>query len=119
MHIVKVLNKPGATNERNLVETIIHVGTNDLSNGINFLNDVKKVLSQINSEQPKANIAFSSIINRKTRKSMGKNVTETNHRLKKYRKQNDLIYIDNANINEVRLGVKKAPPKYLRYLSNV
>ena len=50
---------------------------------------------------------------------MGKNVTETNHRLKKYRKQNDLIYINNANINEVRLGVKKAPPKYLRYLSNV
>lgn len=50
---------------------------------------------------------------------MGKNVTETNHRLKKYRKQNDLIYIDNANTNEVRLGVKKAPPKYLRYLSNV
>lgn len=42
---------------------------------------------------------------------MGKNVTETNHRLKNYCKQNDLIYIDNANINEVCLGVKKAPPK--------
>ena len=42
---------------------------------------------------------------------MGTNVTETNHRLKNYCKQNDIVYIDNANKNEVHLGVEKAPSK--------
>lgn len=41
--IGKFLNKPGATNERILIERIIDVGTNDLSNGINLLNDIKKI----------------------------------------------------------------------------
>ena len=109
--IGKFLNKPGATNERILIERIIDVGTNDLSNGINLLNDIKKIFKQINAEEPKANIAFLSIINRKTRKKMGKYVTETNHRLRNYCKQSDIVYIDNANKNEVHLGVKKAAPK--------
>ena len=42
---------------------------------------------------------------------MGKYVTETNHRLRNYHKQSDIVYIDNANENDVHLGVKKAPSK--------
>ena len=41
--IGKFVNKPRATNERILIERIIDVGTNDLSNGINLLNDIKKI----------------------------------------------------------------------------
>ena len=42
---------------------------------------------------------------------MDKYVTGTNHRLRNYCKQSDIVYIDNANKIEVHLGVKKAAPK--------
>ena len=52
-HNVKIVNKPGATSERLLLEeldnlikyqpesVIIHAGTNDLTNGIHMLNNAK------------------------------------------------------------------------------
>ena len=68
-HRVKVVNKPGPTSDRILDEIddvikskpehlVIHVGTNDLTNGINLLNDAKKIVKKITKKLFKTSIAF-------------------------------------------------------------
>ena len=88
-HRVKVVNKPGATSEIILDEFDdviklkpehlgIHVGTNDLTNGINLLSNANKIVKKISEKLPKTSIAFSNIINRKEPKDNDKKVAETN-----------------------------------------
>ena len=79
-HNVKIVNKPGATSERLLLEdldnlikyqpesVIIHAGTNDLTNGINMLNNGKKIVKELTTKLPKVKIAFSGLITRKDKK---------------------------------------------------
>ena len=64
-HNVKIVNKPGATSERLLLENldnlikyqpenvIIHAGTNDLTNGINLLNNANKIVKKLTTTLPK------------------------------------------------------------------
>ena len=82
-------------------------GTNDLTNGINMLNNAKKIVKQLTIKLPKVKIAFSGLTSRKDRKNLDKNVTETNKRLRNYCRQKDIDIIDNSNITEDSLGVKK------------
>ena len=82
-------------------------GTNDLTNGINMLNNAKKIVKQLTIKLPKVKIAFSGLISRKDRKNLDKNVTETNKRLRNYCRQKDIDIIDNSNITEDSLGIKK------------
>ena len=108
---------------------VIHVRTNDLTNGINLLNNGKKIVKKINENLPKTCITFSSIINRKDRKDIDKKLTDTNQRFKSYCRQKNINYIENANIDENCLGVKKLHlsrkgnscfgKNLLKYLSNV
>ena len=44
---------------------MIHVGTNDLTNGINMLNIVKKIVKELTTKLPKVKIVFSGLITRK------------------------------------------------------
>ena len=140
-HNVKIVNKPGATSERLLLEdldnlikyqpesVIIHTGKNDLTNGINMLNDAKKIVKELTTKLPKVKIAFSGLITRKDKKNLDKNVTETNKKLKNYCDQKDIGYIDNSNITEDSLGIKKLhlnrkgncffAKNLLKYLNNV
>ena len=140
-HNVKIVNKPGATSERLLLEelnnlikyqpesVIIHADTNDLTNGINMLNNAKKIVKELTTKLPKVKIAFSGLITRKDEKNLDKNVTETNKRLRNYCRQKDIDYIDNSNITEDSLGVKKLhlnrkgnsffAKHLLKYLNNV
>ena len=108
---------------------IIHAGTNDLTNGINMLNNAKKIVKELTTKLPKVKIAFSGLITRKDKKNLDKNVTETNKRLKNYCRQKDIDYIDNSNITEDSLGIKKLhlnrkgnsffAKNLLKYLNNV
>ena len=138
---LKVVNKPGTTSERLLLQNldnlikyqpesvIIHVGTNDLTNGTNMLNNAKKIVKELTTKLPKVKIAFSELITRKDKKNLDKNVTETNKRLKNYCRQKDIGYIDNSNITEDSLGIKKLhlnrkgnsflAKNLLKYLTNV
>ena len=50
---------------------------------------------------------FSGPITRRYRNNLFKNVTKTNKRLRNYCRQNDIHYIDNSDITEDSLGVKK------------
>ena len=57
---------------------------------------------------PKVKIAaFSGLITRKDKKNLDKNFTETNKKLNNYCRQKDIGYIDNSNVTEDSLGIKK------------
>ena len=140
-HNVKIVNKPGTTSEQLLLDdldnlikyqpesVIIHAGTNDSTNGINLLNNGKKIVKELTTKLPKVKIAFSGLITRKSKKNLDKNVTETNKRLNNYCRQKDIDYIDNSNITEDSLGIKKLhlnrkgnsffAKNLLKYLNNV
>ena len=117
-HNVKYVNKPRATSERLLLEdldnlikhqpesVVIHADTNDLTNGINMLNNVKKIVKELMTKLPKVKIPFSGLITRNDKKILDKNVTETNKRLNNYCRQKDIGYIDNSNITEDSLEIK-------------
>ena len=75
-HRVKVNNFPGGTSEiilENIDEIIknkpdcliIHAGTNDLTNGINLLNQAKKIIKEVKKVSHNTKVAFSSIVTRK------------------------------------------------------
>ena len=140
-HNVKIVNKPGPTSEQLLLDdldnlikyqpesVIIHAGTNDSTKGINLLNNGKKIVKELTTKLPKVKIAFSGLITRKSKKNLDKNVTETNKRLNNYCRQKDIDYIDNSNITEDSLGIKKLhlihkgnsffAKNLLKYLNNV
>ena len=115
---VKMNNIPGGTSDtvldkiEELVKCkgsslIVHAGTNDLKKGKNVLNNVKKIGKEVKRISRNTKIAFSSIKIRKDKKDIDKNVVETNARLKNYCSQKKLDYIENTNIKEEHLGVKK------------
>ena len=117
-HTVKINNFSGGTSEtvlENIDETlkskpdclIVHVGTNDLTNGINLLNQAKKIVKQVKKASQNIKIVFSSIITRKDRKNIDKKVSEVNSYLKNYCSQKNIDFIDNSNLKEGHLGQKK------------
>ena len=85
-------------------DIVIHVGTNDITNGVNLLNSVEKIVNQVSDISPRTTVAFSSIIVRKDKKHVEKPLT----RLKKdYCGQKEVSFIENSNIKESHLGKKK------------
>ena len=118
-HKVNVQNFPGGTSETILEELdtlvaskpdciIIHAGTNDLTNGINSLNSVKKIVKKVKQASANTKVVFSSLITRKDKKDLDKKVQDTNNTLKNYCAQTNNDYIDNNNIKEEHLGNKKS-----------
>ena len=94
-HKVKIVNFPGGTSEKILEklddiikeqpdDLIVHVGTNDLTNNINLLTNVKKIFNKVSKESPSTSIAFSSIINRKDKANIQKTLADTNAHLKNF-----------------------------------
>ena len=56
---------------------------------------------------PNTKVAFSSIVTRKDKKDISKTVQDTNLRLKNYCSQKNIDFIQNSNIMEQHLGIKK------------
>ena len=115
---VSVSNLPGATSEDILDEAedtlkihpdtlIVHAGTNDLTKNINTLRSVKKLCKKAKIISSDTEIVFSNIIYRKDRRNTDKQSVETNARLKNFCNQKNIPLIDNGNIKEEHLGVKK------------
>ena len=84
-------------------EIVIHVGTNDITNGANILNSVKKIVKQVSDISPRTTVTFSLIIVRKDKKHIEKPLTDTNTRLKNYCRQKGISFIENSNIKESHL----------------
>ena len=84
-------------------DLIVHVGTNDIANYVNLLNNVKKTFRKVSKDSPSTQLAFSLIIVIKDKKNLEKRSIETNDRLKKFCSQKGLGYIENNGIKEVHL----------------
>ena len=117
-HNVSVTSFSGGTSEKIIQnvedllknkpdDIMIHVGTNDITNRVNLLNSVKKIVKQVSNISPTTTVAFSSIIIRKDKKHVEKPLTDTNTRLKNYCRQKGISFIENSNIKESHLGKKK------------
>ena len=94
-HKVKIVNFPGGTSKKILEkldviikekpdDLIVHVGTNDVTNNVNLLTNVKKIFNKVSEQLPSTSMAFSSIINRKDKTNIQKTLTDTNARLKNF-----------------------------------
>ena len=94
--LVEVINFSGATST-DIVENIDkilenqqpkslidHVGANDLTNDVNFLNNVKKIVNKTKKKSPDTVLTYSNIIIRKNKKNLEKLGTDTNTRLTNY-----------------------------------
>ena len=112
---VEVLNFPGATStdvvnkmddilEDKLQSLIVHVGNNKLTNNVNLLNNVTKIVNKTKKKSPNTAISFSNIIIRKDRNNLEKSCTDTNSR---FCKQKNIGLIDNENLKENHLGIRK------------
>ena len=84
-----------------------HVGTNDITNYVNLLSNVKKIFNKVSRESPSTAIAFSSIINRKDKTNIQKTLTYAITRLKNFCMQKGISFIDNSVIKEFHLGKRK------------
>ena len=117
-HKVKIVNFPGGRSEKILEkqddiikeqpdDLIVYVGTNDLTNNVNLLTNVKKIFNKVSKEFPSTFIAFSSISNRNDKTTIQKTLTDTNARLKNFCMQNGISFINNSGIIEFHLGKRK------------
>ena len=86
---------------------IVDAEANDLANGANLLNQVKKIVRQVKKVYQNTKIVFSTIIISKDCKNKDKKFSQVNSYLKNYCNQKNIDFIDNSNLNEEHLGQKK------------
>ena len=109
---VKVVTHPGSTTEemldyikpiarRKSNTLIIHTGTNDLTNGVNTMKKVRKLVKVVREidESEKIEIGFSNVIYLKG-KDLEDERNEVNVKLKKYCEGKGFVFIENDNISE-------------------
>ena len=76
---------------------IVHTGANDLANGTNLLNQVKKIVEHVKKVSQYTKIVFSSIIIQQDRKNIDKKVSQVNSFLRNYCNQKNIDFIGNGN----------------------
>ena len=86
---------------------IIHVETNDLTNDVNLLSNIKNIVSKTNRTSPITSLNLSNIIFRKDKKNIEKTSTDTNSRLRNFWKQKNIKLLSNDNIKKEHLRTKK------------
>ena len=116
---VNIMKHPGSTTDdmvdyvrpvtRKKPDVIImHVGTNDLTKGVNTMSKVRKIVSAIQEVDSTRNIqlGFSSIVQRADN-DYSKEIKDINTRLTSYCLGKGLIFVDNSNIDESCLNNSK------------
>ena len=117
-HIVKVRPHPGATTE-DLVDhikpvarrtpnmVVPHIGSNDLTNGVNTQEKLQGVIDILRSESKDTDIVVSSVVTRKDISGMPNKVSSLNNGLKTLCIRNQIEFIDKSNLDVSCLGMKK------------
>ena len=87
---------------------IIHTGRNHLTNGVNTMKKVRKLVKVVREidESEKIKIGFSSVIYRKD-KDLEDERNEVNVKLKKYCESKEFVFIENNNISKSGLNNSK------------
>ena len=78
----------------------MYAGTNYITNGINSFKSVKKIAKKVKEFSSNTKIVFLTLITRKDKRDLDKEVQDVNTRLKKYSAQMNIDYIENKNIKE-------------------
>ena len=80
---------------------MIHTTTNDLTNGVNTMKKIRKIVKCVRDldNYKKVNIGFLSLICRSGR-NFGQEIRDLNLKLKRYCEGNNFLFIDNVNIEE-------------------
>ena len=104
-HNASIKIYPGATSEK-IIEKVdglvknerdrrlLHTETNDITNGINTLNLVKKIVKKVKKTSSNTCIALPRIILRKDKKDFEKRVTDVYNRSRKYRGQKGITSLE-------------------------
>ena len=116
---VKIRSHPGATTEdlidyvrptarKNPKMMVIHSGTNDLTNKVNTLQNIRKVINAIkeNDVNDEIEIVLSSAIHPDDQDLEDK-INKLNKKLENLCKGKDMIFIDNSNIKSSSLNRSK------------
>ena len=87
---------------------VIHTGTNDLTNGVNTMKEVRQLVKCVKEldKEEEVKIGFSSVINRSDR-NLEKEIVDLNLKLKWYNEGNQFLFIDNHNIDKSCLNNSK------------
>ena len=86
---------------------LVHFGTNDVTNGINTEDEMQKAIDHILNESPETDIVISLCTRRNDKPGLNNKVTKCNEILRNICVRNNLNCIDNSNIDESCLGMKK------------
>ena len=119
-HNVRVRAHPGATS-RDIVDhikpaarkqpdcIIIHAGTNDLTNGVDTIQNLKLAMEEAKKESPNTDFALSTITIRKDKQAldMKVDINKANNEIKNLATKLNLKVIENTNIDMSCLGKKK------------
>ena len=94
---------------------MIHTGTNDLTNVVNTIKEIRKIVKCVRDLDidKKVNVGFSSVISRFDR-NLGQEITNLNLELKRYCEGNNFLFADNVNIEESDLKNSKLHLKHNR-----
>ena len=116
---IKVRSYPGATTEdlkdhtnptikKNVDLIIIHAGMNDITKKGETIPNLQAIVNKIQKKSANTKIAISSLIIRKDKRNNENEVVKLNIELKAFCDDGNLLdYINNDNIDEPCLGVKK------------
>ena len=97
--------KPIARKRPDLV--LIHFGTNDITNSVDTEEFMQKVIDYLHKESPNTDISVSLCTRRFDQPGHDKKIAACNNVLKGICARSNLQYIDNSNIDESCLGIKK------------
>ena len=86
---------------------IIHSGCNDLTNGIDTIQNMQSIINTIKRKSAHTKIAISSVFIRTDKKDMPKKVNELNAKLKMFCEENLIDFISNDNVDEECLSLKR------------
>ena len=87
-------------------QTVNHVGTKDLINNHNYLNNVKKIVKMVREICKNTKLCFSSLTCQTNMKDINEKVIKSNTHLENYFKQQNLDFIYKSNIKKSDLNSK-------------
>ena len=85
---------------------IIHAGTNDITNEVETIPNMKSIIDKIKKKSPHTKISISSLTIRKDRKNIENKVIKLNEDIKRLCAENLIDFISHENIDESCLGFK-------------
>ena len=87
---------------------MIHTGTNDLTNGVNTMKEIRKIVKCVRDldKDKEVNNGLSSVISRSYR-NLSQEIRDLNLKLKRYCEGNNFLFVGNINIEESCLNNSK------------